>query len=233
MTLRIRGSYGITFDNNIIQDGLVLNLDAGNSLSYPGSGTTWYDLSGNGNNGTLVNGVGFDSGNGGSLVFDGVDDYAIVSNDVTSGINDFAVSVWVYKTETVTNRYIWDFGLNGGILSSGTAIKPGFRYYNATIGTGSVLYTSGPPHNVNTWYNIVISRISGITYFYSNGSLIVSAPDSGNIGSWGTSFNIGRYGGGGLIHQGNISNILVYKNKGLTEAEVEQNFNATRSRYGI
>ena len=60
---------------SIVTNGLVLCLDAANSKSYPGSGTTWTDLSGRGNNGTLVNGVGYNSGNLGSLVFDGVDDY--------------------------------------------------------------------------------------------------------------------------------------------------------------
>jgi hypothetical protein len=60
------------FNNpRIITDGLVLALDAGNPKSYPGSGTAWTDLSGNGNTGTLVNGTGYNSGNGGSLVFDG------------------------------------------------------------------------------------------------------------------------------------------------------------------
>ena len=215
-------------------NGLVLALDAGNTKSYPGSGTTWTDLSGNGNTGTLTNGPLYSSANGGSVVFDGVDDYVTISNNITPGTGDFAVSVWVYKTETTANRYVWDFGANGGTLSSGTGITQGFRYYNPTIGTGSVLYTSGPVHNINTWYNIVISRISGTTYFYSNGSLIVSAADAGNIGSWGTALTIGNYGGGGsYCHQGNIFNLLVYKNKGLTAAEISQNFNALRGRYGI
>ena len=71
--------------NSIIDDGLVLYLDAANTKSYPGSGTTWTDLSGNGNNGTLENGVGYNSGNGGSLVFDGVDDYDYVL--ISSGIS--------------------------------------------------------------------------------------------------------------------------------------------------
>ena len=65
----------VTQAGGIVTDGLVLNLDAGNPQSYPGSGTTWTDLSGNGNNGTLLNGVGYDSDNGGSLVFDGSNDY--------------------------------------------------------------------------------------------------------------------------------------------------------------
>ena len=64
----------------IVTDGLVLCLDAANSKSYPGTGTAWNDLSGNGNNGTLINGVGYNSNNGVSLVFDGVNDYANISN---------------------------------------------------------------------------------------------------------------------------------------------------------
>ena len=221
------------YSPKIVTDGLVLCLDAGNNKSYPSSGTTWNDLSGNNNNGTLTNGPTFNSANGGSLVFDGVDDYATVSNNITPGTGDFAVSVWVYKTETASNRYIWDFGSNGGTLSSGTSVTPGFRYYNPTIGIGGSLYTAGPIHSINTWYNIVISRISGTTYFYSNGSLITSGADAGNIGSWGTTLNIGRHGGGGLEHQGRLSSLLVYKNKGLTLQEIQQNYNATKARFGL
>ena len=193
---------------------------------------TWTDLSGRGSNGTLTNGPTYSSANGGSLVFDGTDDYVTVSNNISPGTGDFAVSVWVYKTETTVNRYVWDFGSNGGTLASGTSQGSGFRYYNPTIGVSS-LYTSGPVHNINTWYNIVISRISGTTYFYSNGSLIVSAADAGNIGSWGTALTIGNYGGGGsYCHQGKISNFKIY-NRALSAAEVSQNFNALRGRYGI
>ena len=65
----------------IVTDGLVLCLDAANKKSYSGSGTTWTDRSGNGNNGTLVNGPTFDSGNGGSIDFDGVDDNVNLGND--------------------------------------------------------------------------------------------------------------------------------------------------------
>jgi hypothetical protein len=163
-----------------------------------------------------------------TLVFDGLDDYATVSNDVSPGTGDFAVSVFVYKTDTVTNRYVWDFGSNGGTLAGGTSITAEFRYYNPTVG-----YILGPTQTVNTWYNLVVSRISGITYFYSNGSLVNSAADTGNIGSWGTTLNIGRYGGGGNLHLGSISNLSVYKGRGLTAAEVLQNYNALRGRFGL
>ena len=67
-----------SFSPRIVTDGLVLYLDAANQRSYPGSGTTWSDISRGGNNGTLVNGPTFDPGNGGSIVFDGVDDYVSI-----------------------------------------------------------------------------------------------------------------------------------------------------------
>ena len=81
---------GVFAGPEIVEDGLVLALDAGNTKSYPGSGTTWTDLSGNGNNGSLVNGVGYNSGNLGSLSFDGVNDYVNfgnIFNDVFAGVD--------------------------------------------------------------------------------------------------------------------------------------------------
>ena len=68
------------YSPNIITDGLVLYLDAANTKSYPGSGTTWRDLSKSQLNGTLTNGPTFNSSNGGSIVFDGVDDYVNLGN---------------------------------------------------------------------------------------------------------------------------------------------------------
>ena len=217
---------------DVIENGLVMCLDAGNRRSYPGTGTAWNDVCLT-NNGTLFNTPTYSNSNNGVLSFDGTDDYGTVTNDISSGTSDFAVSVWVYKTEIVSNRYIWDFGANGGTLSSGTAVTPGFRYYNPTIGIAGPLYTSGPVHNINTWYNIVVSRISSVTSIYSNGSFVVSGSDTGNIGSWGTTFNIARYGGGGFVLQGNISCIMVYKNKGLNQEEILKNFNALRGRFNL
>jgi hypothetical protein len=77
----------------IVQSGLVLNLDAGVSASYPGSGTNWTDLSGNGNNGTLVNGVGYNSANNGSFVFDGVNDYGSFGKQIYVSSDNFTISV--------------------------------------------------------------------------------------------------------------------------------------------
>ena len=214
----------------IVQDGLILNLDAGVSSSYSGSGTTWTDLSGNGNNGTLVNGVGYSGSNGGFLSFDGTNDYITVSN-VQPNTNNFTISVWVYKFNNTSNDYIWDFGANGGTLSAGTSVGGyGFRYYNGTLGTGSNMYTQGTTPDINKWYNVVISRNSGTSSMYVNSSFITSSSgDTYNISS--TTLTIGDYGGSGTYsHDGYISNFKIY-NRALTASEIQQNYNATKSRF--
>lgn len=222
---------GVAYNSRIITDGLVLCLDAANSKSYPGSGTTWTDLSGNGNTGTLVNGPTYSSANGGTLVFDGSDEYITVSN-VQPNTNDFTISVWVYKNNNTSNNYVWDFGSNGGTLAAGTSVSGyGFRYYNVTLGTGN-MYTQGPIPDINKWYEVSITRNSGTTTMYVNGQLITSSSgDTHNISS--TTLNIGRYGGGtGYEHDGRMSNFKIY-NRALTAAEISQNFNALRGRFGI
>ena len=224
----------ISYNPRIVTDGLVLYLDAGNTKSYPGSGTTWTDLSGNSNNGSLQNmdGTNLDSANGGSLTFDGTNDYVSVSN-VQPGTNDFTISVWVYKNNNTSNDYVWDFGANGGTLSSGTSVGGyGFRYYNATLGTGSNMYTQGTIPNINEWYEVTITRNSGTSTMYVNGQSITSSSgDTHNISS--TTLYIGRYGGGtGYEHDGKMSNFKIY-NKALTPQEIQQNFNALRGRFGI
>jgi formylglycine-generating enzyme required for sulfatase activity len=95
------GGRGVrTIPSGIVSDGLVLWLDAGITPSYPTSGTTWTDLSGNNNNGTLVNGPTYSSTNGGSLVFDGTNDYVNISNSSSFnfGSGDFTVESWIRIT---------------------------------------------------------------------------------------------------------------------------------------
>ena len=71
----------ITYNTSVVRDGLIMHLDAANKKSYPGSGTIWKDLSGQGNNGTLINGVGYSTDNKGAMVFDGTDDYVSIPYD--------------------------------------------------------------------------------------------------------------------------------------------------------
>lgn len=219
----------VAYNSSIITSGLLLCLDAGNPRSYSGSGSVWFDISGNNNNATLYNAT-YSSG---YMIFNGTSTYATVTNNVTNGTGNFTVSIWYYKLDTVQNRYLWDFGSNGGTLATGTEITQGARYYNPTIGASGNLYNSGPVLSANTWYNTIITRVSGITYLYQNGSLITSQSDSGSIGSWGTTLTIGNYGGGGnYYHNGRMSSLMVY-NIGMSATNVVQNFEAYRGRFGV
>lgn len=213
----------------IVNDGLVLLLDAANPRSYPGTGTTWFDLSGNGNNAALINGPTYSNTNNGIFTFDGSNDYA-TATPTTPGTSNYAIGVWVYKFNNTSNDYIWDFGANGGTLSAGTDVGGyGFRYYNGSVSNS--LYTNGPIPNINEWYNVTISRSSFVTSMYVNGNFVTSAgSDTRSI--LGT-FHIGRYGGStGYELDGRISNISMY-NRALSATEIKQNFEATRTRYGI
>ena len=220
---------GIAYNTSIVRDGLVLHLDAANVKSYPGSGTVWKDLSGLGNDGTLVNGPTYDSLDNGSLLFDGTNDYGTI-NLTPPFTSDFAILVWVYKFNNTSNDYVWDFGANGGTLSAGTDVGGyGFRYYNGI--TGNTLYREGPVPNINEWYNVTISRSSSVTSMYVNGNFITSASDTRSITS--STLHLGRYGGStGYELDGKLSTICIY-NRALSAVEIKQNFESLRGRYGI
>ena len=225
---------------DIIEDGLVLALDAANTKSYPGSGTTWYDLSGNGNNGTLTNGPTFDSGNQGSIDFDGTNDYVNIGIDKSCNrfTADFAVSAWVnrsstggtygniigdYYTNTTSNALEWQ------ILISNTAQ---LTLYNVT--GGYIIQNASSGFSANTWINVVVSRIGSTITMYANTNSIGTATNTTTFGSATGNLNIGIDGNNSSEpFTGNIASVLIYKNKGLTITEVLQNYNATKGRFGL
>jgi hypothetical protein len=211
---------------SLILPGLVLCLDAANSKSYFGSGTTWTDLSGNGNTGTLTNGPTYSSANGGSIVFDGVDD-TLPTLLSTNTLNNITQSVW----------FKWN-GTNqsSGIMYLGNSNSNGFGLYIGSSGTpsnllgvlfgGSLFNALSSSVTLTTnWTNFVITRDSTTTSLYQNGSLFASTTNT-PLTSASYPF-IGNFNAGG-----NISNISFY-NRALTAAEIQQNFNALRSRFSI
>ena len=225
---------GLSHSPRIVTDGLVMALDAANVKSYSGT-ELWTDLSGNSNNGTLTNGPTFSSLNGGSIIFDGTNDHTEISssNDFAYGTGDFTWEVWIYVNSFSGNRYLLDHGSNGGTISNGGSGNTKFHYFNTTTGTGSVLFTTGfgTSLSTSTWYHLVAVRKNGTTSLYTNGVLTASASDSHNYGA--QVLNIGRYGAGGFPFSGKISNVKIYKGKGLTAAEVAQNYNAIKERYAF
>jgi len=234
----------------IVTDGLVLCLDAANRKSYPGSGTTWFDRSGNSYNGTLTSGPTFSSANAGSLVFDGTDDY-VACNALAGSFSSFTLMVWFYPTEVSNYRNVIDCnnsynattGNIGPRLEMNGLGNLAFVYSNATsnidIYYSHSVVSSGLPSNSWHCVSMTYNGVTNTSVTFYNGastglSRIASGSPTGFIGvmnnvTIGKGFNIYPTG---RIFKGNISNTSIY-NRALTPQEIQQNFNATRGRYGV
>jgi hypothetical protein len=222
----------VNYNPKIVTNGLVLALDAANAKSYPGSGTTWFDLSGQNNSGTLTNGPTFDSANLGSIVFDGVNDYFnMTSNFNIAGVTNYSASFWVNLNSSTTGvdvRFFWHG--NFGVLVYKTTSNQLTFYLRTSVTTIQIV----TPFSsfISVWTNIAVTYDGSIMKLYVNGDLKTSSSHSGGIinavptriwlGGASTSF----------FTACNMTEVLEY-NRTLSTTEVEQNFNATRSRFGI
>ena len=210
--------------------GPVLCLDAGSKISYPGSGTTWTDLSGNGNTGTLVNGPTFNSANGGSIVFDGVNDMVECqpSSLFNFGTNNFSAFVWFRFSQMVTYPTLLELDNsssgNGIVFYGNVTGDPRFRTW-----IGGAVRNSTAGFAVNTWYHCGVSRSSGLVSQYINGVLDGTFTGSGNMPS-GQFLRVGSlfYAGFNGRHAG-----ATLYNRALSAAEITTNFELTRGRFGI
>jgi hypothetical protein len=224
---------GTSYNPHIVSDGLVLCLDAANPRSYSGAGSTWSDLSGNGNNGTFGPGTAaptFSSGNGGSIVFGGNDYVNCGNNSILNNTsNYYSISAWFKTTYTGNWQWICQFGEHAGnkdrslvVRSNGFATN--YTYGNDVIGTTNV--------RIGDWFFAVATTTPTSKKIYVNGILE-------NQGSWtSASYNFTNCTIGVLNNfvsypfNGNIAQVSIY-NRALTAQEIRQNFNATRGRYGI
>jgi hypothetical protein len=217
---------------SIITNGLVLCLDAANQKSYPGSGTTWTDLSGNGNNGTLVNGVGYSGSNLGSLSFDGTDDYVSTGLILPSPSTTPTTFDLVFKYNS-TNSYR---GLIGSSAYNSSGFSIGF------MGQSQMRNTYNDSNlNFENNFNYDSSVISQGTFVfngrninvYRNSSLTNTFTASFDVASNGNGTQVGRnLQGGWGVSQVDVYAVRVY-NRALTASEIQQNYNALRSRFSI
>jgi len=224
------------YNPRIITDGLVLCLDAANPKSYPGSGDTWFDLSGNGNNGTL-NGAGYDNGSLGSLSFDETDDNVNCGdNDIFKISSTLTLEAWfristyvnwsgiIGKSNTVKGVYVMHL--------SASAQRVRFSYNSVSPWTVNII-DGNTTLNTNQWYHSVITYDGTNVNFYINGSL----DKTQNIGSitfdTGSGFpvTLGQDPPGtNEFFNGRIAKASIY-NRALTASEISQNYLATKSRY--
>ena len=212
---------------NIITDGLILYLDAGYKSSYGGSGTTWYDVSGYGNHGTLTNGPTFNSSNGGNIVFDGTNDYVKVSS--------FPVPVQGPGTISFFGYYSLVSGVLNviTIISGNNAIQIGIRSNGIVWGYGGgtlLSYTIPTINQIAQW--TVTFNGSNIKVFI-NGVLNNSTTTASNQSGSNSTFYIGTFIDAGLeAFPGAIYECQVY-NRVLSDDEISQNYDAQKGRYGL
>jgi hypothetical protein len=217
---------------NIVTNGLVLNLDSANKDSYPGTGTTWTNLSGGGYNGTLQNGPTFLSNvNGGIFSFDGTDDYVTTSNTgmLTNGTGNFSYGVWVNFQGKPTFGTIFENGLyTAGILIRYYGPDDGIQIYaqNAYYG----VYSLTP--SLNTWYYLSFVRNGNFLDFYVNGIYQTALGFTANIFYDPNLFIGTSQHATWQTFNGYIPVAQIY-NRGLSATEVLQNYNAQKTRFGL
>ena len=207
---------------NIVKSNLKLYVDAGRFDSYIGSGTTWSDLSGNNNNGTLVNGTGYNSSGVGSMVFDGSDDYVNCGNGITT-TTQITVSAWVKLNVNNIFQHIVDSANNTWHLAM---LNQRLYFWD-----NNVYHTNGPILSTGKWYHVVGVKTATTNDIYVNG-ILGSSLDS-NVSIPTNNVWIGRWQppGDGRIFNGNISNVQIY-DTALTPQQILQNFNAQKYRFG-
>jgi hypothetical protein len=215
-------------------NGLVLNLDAGVANSYPGTGTTWFDLASS-NNGTLVNGPTYDINNGGSLSFSTNKYVTIPTGDSYNfGTSDFTIEGWVNFNSISTNQ-IFVSKFTSWVSNLDFVFRFNFATPRISFIAGDLSAISlQNTYNIttNTWYNYCVSRVSGVTTLYLNGIAQMSHTGSVNIPNDKTDIRLGYAQDNSEPLNGRMSGFKVY-NRGLSATEVLQNFNSSRGRFGV
>jgi len=229
---------GLAHGGNIVSDGLVLCLDAGNVRSYPGSGNSWLDLSGNNTNGVLQNSPTFNTySRDFTFNFDGSNQYVSVNNVPSIATNDFTCEILAKLNTSTGTQYF--FG-NWGYLAGGFYFaRPGWSlnaFYFAIYDTDS--YDSRSSGNLggfelDKYYHLVVTRSGTNITMYKDGKYFTafSTPSIYKVDR--TYMNIHRAGDGATYSYGSTKLFRMYINKALSPNEVQQNYLATKGRFGL
>jgi hypothetical protein len=234
--------------SNVITNGLILQLDATNSSSYSGSGTTWTDLSGQSNNGTLVNSPVY-TANPGYFTFNLTNDRYVSTSGTISSLSAATFIAWVNSSQTQADYTSILTSRNG--MGSATNYATGMNitpYGNNAIGyhwndNGSTYgWDSGlsVPNNAWSMMAVTVSSTEAIAYLGKSTGITTATNTTSHSPVVGPPLNFfisqdrgGGPGGGGYRNfVGSISQVLIY-NRTLSNSEITQTFNNTKATYGL
>lgn len=226
---------------DIIQNGLVLALDASDRNSYPTTGTSWFDLSGNGNTGTLTNGPTFNTGSLGNIVFDGVDDYTNLGTSINFSdyINGFTIGFWVKILNTAqTSRYLFSKRNTAGTDNQFSIVygyvANTFELYGGASGGASQNIRTNSQISVNdTNWHFLYYTVGTTTTGYLDGIIRFTNtyPSLTFISSTNNNL-LSTFNAAGFYGNLSIANMVLY-NRILSASEILQNYNATRTKFGL
>ena len=229
---------GTSYNPRIVTDGLVLCLDAANKRSYPGSGSTWNDLSGRGNHFTLSGPV-FSENNASSYFEFGDDqgDYAYRSTtDVIGGLTDITVDMWILIT-TLQSEIVFLSYATSSASNEFLLFKDGgnIRHFYSNFSVNAALSTSY--YNTGNWINLVFRRNNSTANYFFNGIQRTSTVGTDDYIDTGGTLVFGQEQdspGGGFVNSqdfpGYINSLKIY-NRYLSNEEITQNYLATKGRF--
>lgn len=217
----------------IVTDNLILSFDAADRNSYVSGSTIWRDLSPNRYTGTLTNGPTFSSENGGGIVFDGSND-SIVTN-LTGTLNTLTIECW-YKGTKTSRNHLWNFGLYTGVNDTNLSCDFNDGYdlwiYWESGGTNRVRYNIDGSFTDSTTKCLVFTHTGSTNKVFLNGAEL-TITESGGTQTFTNVNGTGAFDlAGAVAFGGTIYNTKVY-NRALSAAEILQNYNAQKSRFGL
>ena len=229
------------FSPKTVTDGLLMYLDAGNTKSYAVGATAWNNISRNDNYGVLTNGPTFSSANGGSIAFDGVDDFVSLTKSpewFPMSTTEFTLDVWAKTTGLPTGNVSGLVSLTFGITLSIIKIGGGvyFRVYDNSLLELNNLSSTGINCGDGNWHHIVATNDGLTSKIYIDGIFnnSMSAPFYGDVPSvwYNSTYGLGVEANITATTKlvGNISNVKIYS-RALSAEEILQNFNATKTRF--
>jgi len=219
---------------NIVDNGLVLSLDAADNNSYPGSGNTWYDLSGNNYNSTLINGVSYSNN---FLRFDGSNDYINLNRQFTLNKSNGTLEFIVNRDTTSLRTFL---------INSANDLRNMIEFNTSNIRTETQnnCNTFNSPtfeFSTNKWYVLTVRFLNSKSYWHINGEYVGETPNYGR-NDCGSSTNklldnfkfryIGLYSTYSSNYDGKLASFKIY-NRALTPQEIQQNYNSQKSRFGL